>query len=204
MGAGLALEAKLRFPEIHVEYQAQAKRGLIKIGLVAPYRDQITNKWIMLFPTKNRYKMPSTLNYIAKGLTNLRVKMTDLNISSIALPHLGCENGGLNWINVKVLVNECFSDYVGTVETWEFDNLVNDDLYPELIKMFKNSDLKMNNLELNDQELRDLENYLTKKPSGTIVDLLNIRGFGEMKVKKIIKVIRSIKSSDKINQLNLF
>src|SRR5699024_9259180 len=51
---------------------------------------------------------PSKIDYIEKGLIDLVKVIQDLQIESIALPPLGCGNGGLNWHEVRPLIIEAF------------------------------------------------------------------------------------------------
>jgi O-acetyl-ADP-ribose deacetylase (regulator of RNase III) len=67
MGAGLALEFKLRFPQMYTDYVSRCKNKNIKIGKVNLYHDQYT-PYIINFPTKNHWKYPSNLQWIEAGL----------------------------------------------------------------------------------------------------------------------------------------
>lgn len=61
-------------------------------------------KYIINFPTKNHWKERSRLEYIINGLDDLVEVIKKYNIKSIAIPPLGCGNGGLNWNDVKPLI----------------------------------------------------------------------------------------------------
>ncbi len=50
MGAGMALECRLRYPEMHEKYILLCKDKLIDIGLLWIYKSP--EKWILNFPTK--------------------------------------------------------------------------------------------------------------------------------------------------------
>jgi O-acetyl-ADP-ribose deacetylase (regulator of RNase III) len=65
------------------------------------------NEYIINFPTKEDWRNPSKLEWIAAGLDDLRehAKM-DYNIRSLAMPALGCSNGGLNFVDVEALVRD--------------------------------------------------------------------------------------------------
>lgn len=66
-------------------------------------------KYIINFPTKRHWGEKSYLLDIEIGLTALVAKVKELEISSIAIPALGCGLGGLDWQIVKPLIINAFS-----------------------------------------------------------------------------------------------
>jgi len=54
------------------------------------------------FPTKDDWRNDSELEYVENGLKYLAENYQDLGIYTIAMPALGCGNGGLNWDEVKL------------------------------------------------------------------------------------------------------
>jgi hypothetical protein len=61
-------------------------------------------RFIVNFPTKDDWRRPSRLKYIQDGLNDLVDVIREHNITSIAIPPLGCGNGGLDWREVKPLL----------------------------------------------------------------------------------------------------
>jgi O-acetyl-ADP-ribose deacetylase (regulator of RNase III) len=108
MGAGLALEFALRYPQMLVDYEQKCKKSSIKIGFVDYYKDK--DIMIINFPTKNSFKFQSNIKWIEEGLKNFRQTYKERNISSVAFPKLGCSNGGLNWVDVKQIMEKYLSD----------------------------------------------------------------------------------------------
>lgn len=53
------------------------------------------------FPTKDKCREKSQMYYIEVGLDCLVELIKEKKIESIAIPPLGCGNGGLNWMTVK-------------------------------------------------------------------------------------------------------
>ena len=58
-------------------------------------------RWIVNFPTKKHWRHPSKLEWVVEGLQNLSRVVQEKGIRSIALPPLGCGNGGLDWHEVR-------------------------------------------------------------------------------------------------------
>lgn len=112
MGKGIALMFKECFPENYRTYERACKRGEVRVGhvFVVANLDSQEPKWIVNFPTKKHWRNPSQIEWIREGLTELRAWILDAGIKSIAVPPLGCGNGGLHWRAVKKLINETLSD----------------------------------------------------------------------------------------------
>jgi O-acetyl-ADP-ribose deacetylase (regulator of RNase III) len=61
---------------------------------------------IMHFPTKRHYADRSKLEDIKVGLVSLATEIKTQKIRSIAIPALGCGLGGLDWSDVKPLIED--------------------------------------------------------------------------------------------------
>ena len=66
MGKGMALECKLRFPEMFVKYKDYCDKKLFKPGYLQLYKD--SNPWILNFPTKLHWKDNSKIEFLEEGL----------------------------------------------------------------------------------------------------------------------------------------
>jgi O-acetyl-ADP-ribose deacetylase (regulator of RNase III) len=106
MGKGLALEFKKRYPDTCRAY----KHSNIQIGqmFIYPLLPDAKFSYIINFPTKDKWREPSKLEYIEKGLIDLVAQVKRLGIKSLAIPPLGCGLGGLNWYDVKPLIEQAF------------------------------------------------------------------------------------------------
>jgi O-acetyl-ADP-ribose deacetylase (regulator of RNase III) len=61
-------------------------------------------RWIINFPTKQHWRNPSEIEWIEDGLQDLVRFIREHKVKSIALPALGCGNGGLDWKSVRPLI----------------------------------------------------------------------------------------------------
>jgi hypothetical protein len=66
-------------------------------------------RWILNFPTKGHWRAQSRLTDIKKGLADLAAKVRRLGIRSIAIPPLGCGNGGLDWSEVRPRIEKALA-----------------------------------------------------------------------------------------------
>jgi O-acetyl-ADP-ribose deacetylase (regulator of RNase III) len=71
--------------------------------------------WLINFPSKKHWRQPSKLEWIVEGLKHLRRVIEEKKIASIALPPLGCGNGGLDWNEVRPEIELA----LGSLETVE-------------------------------------------------------------------------------------
>ena len=104
MGKGLAARFKARYPENYDYYMGMCAQGKVKPGKMLIMYDQMSETWIVNFPTKMHWRNPSQLEWIDKGLKNLKKKINKHMWQSIAIPALGCGLGGLDWREVKPLI----------------------------------------------------------------------------------------------------
>lgn len=112
MGKGIALQFRQAFPQMFKDYEKACKDERVSLGkmdvhdlggLVGGPR------WIINFPTKGHWKTKSRIEDVESGLQDLIAKIRKLGIKSIAVPPLGCGNGGLPWNHVRPLIEEAFS-----------------------------------------------------------------------------------------------
>ena len=108
MGKGIALQFKKRFPDNYKLYRKACNEGVVQVGKMFVTRDQdlIGEKIIINFPTKKEWYKKSQYSYIDEGLKDLANVIQDMKIRSIAIPPLGCGNGGLNWEKIKELIEK--------------------------------------------------------------------------------------------------
>lgn len=113
MGKGIALQFKQRWPLNFKAYAAACERDEVKPGKMFIYDLGVWAKprFIINFPTKVHWRGDSEIEYVETGLRDLVLQVKRLEIKSIALPPLGCGNGGLNWNVVKQLVFAAFKDH---------------------------------------------------------------------------------------------
>lgn len=112
MGKGIALQFKRAFPENMRAYERACKtKQLVPGRLLVFETGAIANpKFIVNFPTKLHWKEKSKIEFIQTGLTALVNEVIRLQLRSIAIPPLGCGNGGLDWSAVYPLIEEAFRD----------------------------------------------------------------------------------------------
>jgi O-acetyl-ADP-ribose deacetylase (regulator of RNase III) len=111
MGKGIALQFKNKWPANFNQYAAACKAGDVRPGrmFVHDAGGLVKPHYIVNFPTKDHWRGASKLEFIRDGLTDLVARVTQLGIRSIAIPPLGCGNGGLAWNEVRPLIEGAFA-----------------------------------------------------------------------------------------------
>jgi O-acetyl-ADP-ribose deacetylase (regulator of RNase III) len=112
MGKGIALQFKRKYPEMFEAYQQACKEGQVQPGRMHVYerREMINPRYIINFPTKRHWRSPSRIEDIKAGLSALVEEIRKRSIKSIALPPLGCGNGGLHWSEVLPAIRIALAD----------------------------------------------------------------------------------------------
>jgi O-acetyl-ADP-ribose deacetylase (regulator of RNase III) len=110
MGKGLALQFKKAFPDAFTSYEQACARGELAIGQMHVVPRAAAPRFIINFPTKQHWKNPSKIEYVESGLRALVELVRKLELRSIALPPLGCGNGGLLWSDVRPRIERAFAE----------------------------------------------------------------------------------------------
>lgn len=121
MGKGLASRAKYQFPDVYVYYQDLCRKRKLQMGKPQLYKREASfehdmadepstllnansEKWFLLFPTKQHWKERADIKGIEEGLQWLTTNYQKEGIKSLAVPALGCGLGRLEWRDVGPLM----------------------------------------------------------------------------------------------------
>ena len=107
MGKGIASEFKARYPDMFKAYRKLCKEGQFEIGQLWLWK--AADQWVLNFPTKKHWRHPSKLSYLDAGLKKLVDQYEMRGIREIAFPRLGCGHGGLDWADVRPLMDQYLS-----------------------------------------------------------------------------------------------
>jgi len=103
MGAGIALQAKQRFPDVP--------------GTLADLVNKHGNRAFYLsipnlfsFPTKHDWKDKSDINLIAQSCHDVVDITNRVGFNQVYLPRPGCANGQLEWLEVFTVISQILDD----------------------------------------------------------------------------------------------
>lgn len=201
MGAGIAYECRLRYPEMYERYQTLCRNNLLQIGTLWIYKT--SNKNILNFPTKRDWKQPSKIEYLEKGLQKFVDTYKERKITSIAFPLLGASHGGLTQAQSLSTMKKYLSQCEIEIEIWYFDAIATDDIFLNYRQLF---------LSLTDKELskktgigvniiNKIKDALNEPTINSMSSLLNVKGIGDRTLEKSFKFITNYDDS---NDMTLF
>lgn len=122
MGRGIALQFKNAWPENFKAYEAACARKEVQPGRMFIFETgQLTTpRYIVNFPTKRHWRGKSRIEDIESGLSTLAAEIKARGIRSIAIPPLGSGLGGLDWAEVRPLIEKSLAPLAGvTVRIYE-------------------------------------------------------------------------------------
>lgn len=134
MGAGIALECRLRYPVMFEKYCELCKEGKLRPGTLWLYKGgeaptDIDNRWVLNFPTKDNWKFPSRFEYLEAGLDKFILTYHEKGITSVAFPVLGGLNGGLDPDHVIDLMTRRLGSCDIPITIYQYSSTASDDLY---------------------------------------------------------------------------
>jgi len=138
MGKGIALQFKNQFPNNYKTYKEACDKKELKIGdlLVTEEESLLSGKkFIINFPTKTHWRYPSEYDYIEKGLAALVDVIQEKKIESIAIPPLGSGNGGLDWTEVRAMIENKLQGLDCTIFLYEPSHAIKETLKKERVKL---------------------------------------------------------------------
>lgn len=202
MGAGIAYECRLRYPEMYERYVELCNQRMLNIGMLWIYKSE--DKWIMNFPTKFHWKYESKLEYLEKGLQKFLDTYKEKGISSIAFPLLGASNGGIpediSLSLMKKYLEKCDID----IEIYHYDPFASDNLYDRFKELWnkipeqelaKKSDLRID-------FVRKVKKALEIEEIKTLSRLLTVKGIGDVTLEKSFQFINNYKPTKEQNKLS--
>ncbi|MEV4346182.1 macro domain-containing protein [Actinoplanes sp. NPDC049596] len=102
MGKGIALQFKRAFPANYRAHRAACAKGDVRLGQVWVFDED--ERCVINFPTKRHWRDKSYLPDVEAGLDSLVAAVRERGITSLAIPALGCGAGGLDWSDVRPLI----------------------------------------------------------------------------------------------------
>ena len=137
MGKGIALDFKLRYPEMFKEYQKICFKHLLKPGQILPYTKSVPV--ILNFAIKDDWKDPSRVEWIEETLQKFVANYRAMGITSVAFPWMGAMNGGLPFETIQGLTRKYLSGLDDIeIEVYDFDSDVPCGLYNSLKHIVSN------------------------------------------------------------------
>ncbi|MFG1953062.1 macro domain-containing protein [Micromonospora sp. NPDC048830] len=112
MGKGIALQFKHAHPDNYAAYRAACAAGKVQLGRMHVFDSGCAGprRYVINFPTKGHWRARSRLADVRAGLADLVEVVRQRRIGSLAVPALGCGNGGLDWHDVRPMIGDAFAE----------------------------------------------------------------------------------------------
>lgn len=201
MGAGIALEFRLRYPEMYKKYVNLCNEKKIAPGMLWLYKSP--EKWVLNFPTKNDWKDPSEEEYLHKGLEKFIATYKVKNIQSIAFPLLGADKGKIDSETSLSIINFYLKNIDIETEIYIYNPSAEDDLYGEFKKFLASQSIKIlsGSINIKTHYLEKIISSIERDEVKQINQLLKTKGVG---VKTLEKIFLFMKESNNIGNKNLW
>jgi O-acetyl-ADP-ribose deacetylase (regulator of RNase III) len=194
MGKGIAFEYRNRYPEMYHAYVQICETKQLRPGLLHLWTKSCP--WILNFPTKDHWKLPSKIEYVDQGLTKFRETYVDRGITSIAFPELGTSSGGLEWCQVGSLMY-CHLEPLPNlaVEIYHYSPNSKDSFFDQFyqkVHRFSMNDYK-HYIGLSSRQAKLLQEAIWEKRVHNMIELQQLEGIGEKSLAKIYNFVNSLK-----------
>ena len=192
MGKGVALEYRLRYPQMFERYATQCENNQIRPGVLTIHKE--TKPWILNFPTKNNWKHPSKLEYIEAGLEEFCKCYREWGITSIAFPKLGTTSGKLSWNVVEPVMQKYLSPLKElSVEIYSYKPDVRDSLFLRLVAQLKGLDTNEYKqlFETNIITAERIREAVTNKAITGMIGFQDLPGIGAKTLERIYFVAKN-------------
>ena len=190
MGKGIALECKLRYPEMFKAYKKYCDQKKLLPGTLQLWKS--SDPWILNFPTKIHWKDPSKFEYLEKGLDKFINTYNQKGIRSISFPLLGASLGGLPEDKVFQLMKNRLENIIDLdVEVYKFDPNVEDDLFVRLkqkVKKFSIEEYKIN-LKIKNDAAKYLKNAIDNNQISSMLSIQDVPKIGVKSLENIHKFL---------------
>ena len=185
MGAGIALEFKLRYPEMFDKYKTFCDQNNLKPGNLWLYKSP--SRWILNFPTKNQWKLPTKKEYLELGLEKFLSSYKSRGITSVAFPVLGAQHGGLDENESLEIMTKYLGKCDIKIEIYKYDPCAIDDRYHNLKKIVEalNDDDLKEHIGLRKDKITCLWQALDQSDINSLSRLTSYDGLGMKTLEKI-------------------
>jgi O-acetyl-ADP-ribose deacetylase (regulator of RNase III) len=199
MGAGLALEFRLRYPRMYLKYVELCKDEKMQPGLLWIFKSQ--DKWILNFPTKKHWKFPSKVEYLKSGLEKFVATFQSKNITSAAFPLLGADKGGIDPEFSLELMKRYLEPLEIPIDIYKYNPVAKDDLFDKTKDWLQSNEINVlvDETGIRPQYLRIVLEALENDSIYQLNQLAQFKGIGINTLEKIY-----VASSITIDQKQLF
>ncbi|SHN40951.1 macro domain-containing protein [Chitinophaga sp. CF418] len=109
MGKGIAVAFKERYPKMYQEYKMLCRTGKFTLGSVYEYN--YGDGYVFNLGTQVSWTTRANIEAVGQAIEKMLSIASTLKIDKIALPKIGAGLGGLNWDDVKAVIDTAAADF---------------------------------------------------------------------------------------------
>ena len=109
MGKGIAVQFKAKFPNMFKQYNILCKKGEFTLGDVFEYN--YGDGYIFNLGTQLSWRNRAEISAIKQSFEKMLSLASKKGVNKIALPKIGAGLGGLNWLDVKKVIEDIAETY---------------------------------------------------------------------------------------------
>jgi len=109
MGKGIAVEFKARYPQMYNEYKTLCSTGKFALGSVFEY--YYGDGYVFNLGTQVSWTTRANLEAVEEAIEKMLSIASTLKVNKIALPKIGAGLGGLDWNEVKIVIEKAAANY---------------------------------------------------------------------------------------------
>lgn len=118
MGAGIAKEFARRFPEMKENYRRRCEQGILLPGKVYFYKDPETGIVVANMASQDLPGPHARIEWLESTARGALALADSRGFTKVALPRIGCGIGGLEWAEVKAVLERVERSYRADFEVW--------------------------------------------------------------------------------------
>jgi O-acetyl-ADP-ribose deacetylase (regulator of RNase III) len=109
MGKGLAKVFREKVPGLYLHYRRLCEEGKIGPNSIWRYKWPGSDQQVICLPTKTIFRAESNFDMVADNIYKLAANIGRLEIESLAIPPVGCGEGGLDWNEIRDVIIDAFT-----------------------------------------------------------------------------------------------
>lgn len=120
MGAGIAKAFSTLYPDMFEEYRALCESGDIRVGTTWLWEDPTSDDIVLNIASQDNPGPHARIEWLESGVVDAIRQLRDLDPETkvIGLPRIGCGIGGLDWHEVRFVLDQIAQEQDIDIQVW--------------------------------------------------------------------------------------
>jgi O-acetyl-ADP-ribose deacetylase (regulator of RNase III) len=122
MGSGIAVQFREKLPDMYAQYRVLCQRGELQPGGVFIYPLGTDNEWLVYnIASQDAPGANASYEWLESGVRTAVQHAEKNGHETVALPRIGAGVGGLDWENVKLILEKVAAESTVDIEAWSLE-----------------------------------------------------------------------------------